>query len=47
MSSAATTITATSNTPTQPNPEHAVSFAALILADEGVEITVRPHEDIT
>ncbi|KAG9198779.1 hypothetical protein G6514_009643 [Epicoccum nigrum] len=37
MSSAATT--ATSTTPAQINPEQAVSFAALILADEGIEIT--------
>jgi hypothetical protein len=47
MSSAATTTTATSatsTTPAQINPEQAVSFAALILADEGIEITVRPHE---
>ena len=47
MSSAATTTTATSassTTPTQINPEQAVSFAALILADEGIEITVQPHK---
>jgi hypothetical protein len=47
MSSAATTTTATSatsTTPAQINPEQAVSFAALILADEGIVITVRPRE---